>query len=854
MEVYEKRLKKNGKRVADARFFIDVLLLFRPGIIRPREGHGKLNTYGMYKSYFKVGWRALLKDKGYSFINIGGLALGLTACLLMGLYVHYELSYDRFHEKADRIYRVNMEIKFGDNHLDMAVTSPLLGETAKTDLVEVEQVTRLRWYEGFLVRKGNENIREGNVGQADSTFFEVFRLPMLHGNPRKALTEPNSIVITESVAKKYFERVDVLGETLVINNTGIRKVTGVIKDITPNSHFRFTSFVPMVEDVYANENTWVGSQSYNTYLLVRPGVEAEALTMELNKMQDRYSEPQLKSILNKTLSEFNQQGDFFRVSLTKLTDIHLHARPIGELYPSGNIDYLYMFSVIALFILAIAVINFMNLATARSAKRAREVGVRKALGSQRSGLIGQFITESFITCFMATALAVGAALTLLPYFNQLTSQSINPGLLMTTEVMAMLLGLAVLVGLLAGSYPAFYLSGFQPVAVLKGSLGAGRRSALFRNALVVFQFSASVVLIASTLIVFNQMRYIASRDLGFKRDQRLILDHIDQLGDRLEPLKNKLRQTAGVDHVTVSGFLPVNHYRIHDTFFSTPSLDMKDAISVHKWQVDEHYIATMGMQMAEGRDFSGDSARDTLAVIVNEAAAGFLGRENIIGRNLYRVEDEETKAVTVYQVIGVVKDFNFSSLREPIKPLMLMYGSDTGGMTLKVNAPEIQKLIGELEQLWKSIAPDLPFAYRFMDADFDKLYKSERKVGELISLFTGLSILISCLGLFGLATFMAEQRTKEIGIRKVLGASAAGITALLSKDFLKLVLVAIIMATPLAYYVTNRWLLGFAYRISAEWWVFAGAGLLAIGIALVTISVQAMKAAFMNPVRSLKNE
>ncbi len=854
MELYQERKVESGKLKADMKFVRDVMLLFRPSIIKPIEGYKNLNNYGMIKSYFKIGWRNLLRNKGYSFINIGGLAVGLVACILIGLYVHHELSYDRFSENADRIYRLNTEIKFGDNHLDMAVASPIFGETAKTELAQIEQTTRLRWYGGFLVKKGNENIQEGNVGQADSTFFDVFMLPMIYGNPKKALTEPNSIVVTESVAKKYFGSTDVLGKTLTINNTGSRKITGVIKDIPQNCHFRFTSFIPMLEDPNANEVTWAGSQNYNTYLLLRSNTDVKVLTEELNKMQNRHLEPELKSIINKTLAEFNTQGDFFIVSLTNLADVHLHPKPIGELYGNGNIEYLYIFSVIAAFILTIAIINFMNLATARSAQRAREVGVRKVLGSLKSSLIWQFITESFITCFISIAAAVGVALLLMPYFNELTGQIIDLSVLVSTPVLAALIGLTVIVGLLAGSYPAFYLSSFQPVTVLKGGKGTGLKTSFFRNALVVFQFSASVILIAGTLIVFSQMQFIAKKDLGYVRERMLILSNIDQLNQRVDPLKNSLLQIAGVEKATVTGFLPVNYYRTSDSFFPTPSLDTKNAISVQKWVVDEDYISTMGMQLAEGRNFSRNSLKDTAAILLNEAAAKFLGNKNILDKKLYRLEDEKTKTIAEYHVIGIVKDFNFSSLREQVRPLMMMYGSDHGGMTLKINTADIPELVSSIEHQWKSIAPDLPFEYRFMDDDFDNLYKGERKVAELITIFTSMSIFISGLGLFGLATFMAEQRTKEIGIRKVLGASVTGITTLLSKDFLKLVLIAIAIATPVAYYFTHQWLQGFAYRISLQWWYFVSAGLVTIGIALITVSFQAIKAAVANPVKSLRSE
>jgi len=389
---------------------------------------------------------------------------------------------------------------------------------------------------------------------------------------------------------------------------------------------------------------------------------------------------------------------------------------------------------------------------------------------------------------------------------------------------------------------------------MKGSKGTSLKKSFFRNTLVVFQFSASIILIAGTLIVFSQMRYIGEKDLGYKRDHMLILNNIDQLNRRVGPLKNSLLQITGVEKATVTGFLPVNYYRSNESFFPTPLLDTKNAISVQKWVVDEDYISTMGMQLTEGRNFSTHSAGDTLSIILNVSAAKFLGNKNIVDKKLYRLTDEKTKTITEYHIVGIVKDFHFSSLREQVRPLILMYGSDHGGMTLKINTTDIPELVSSIERQWKSIASDLPFEYRFMDDDFDNQYKGERKIAELITIFTTISILISCLGLLGLATFMAEQRTKEIGIRKVLGASVTGITTLLSMDFLKLVLIAVVIATPVAYYFTNQWLQRFAYRISLQWWVFASAGLVAISIALVTVSFQAIRAAVANPVKSLRSE
>jgi putative ABC transport system permease protein len=807
----------------------------------------------MYKNYFTIAWRTFLKSKGYSLINIAGLAVGLSACLLIGLYVHHELSYDRFHEKAARIYRANVEIKFGDNHFDLAVANPLFGETAKNEIRQVEQTARLRWYGSLLIKKGDENVREGNVAWADSTLFEVFTLPMIFGNPKTALTEPNSIVITESVARKYFNRTDVVGETLIVNNTQSRKITGVIKDLPSNMHFRFTSFVPIIEDKYALEDSWGGSQNWNTYLLLKEGAYADEVVPLLNKMMDQHLGPQLRVMLGKTISEFNREGNFFKVSLTALPDIHLSPARIGELYGTGSIQYVYIFSAIAVCILLIAIINFMNLTTARSAGRAREVGMRKVMGSRKGALMGQFVTESVLTCSVAMLVAVVITVMIFPFFNELTGKSLDPMILLTPQMTAGLIILTIVVGTLSGSYPAFYLSAFRPVNVLKG-MQSSRKGSVFRNVLVVFQFAASVLLIAGTLIVYRQLQFIQQKDVGYDRDQQLIINNIDKLGNRIKAMKASLLQVRGVENATVTGYLPVNYYRNNDTFFASPSLEMKDAISVQKWVIDEDYVKTMGIRLLEGRNFSKEVAADTMAVILNESAAKFMGNHDILEKKLFHVVDEKAKTLKEFRVIGIVKDFNFSSLRERVKPLAFVFGSDNGAMTVRIAGSDLTRTVAEIQDKWKSVASELPFEYSFMDADFDQLYKGERQAGKLITCFASLSIIISCLGLFGLATFMAERRTKEIGIRKVMGASVSGITGLLSKDFLRLVLIAVVIAVPVAWYFTDRWLQDFAYHINVEWWIFAVASVMALIIALLTVSIQAIRAAVQNPVSSLRSE
>ncbi len=837
---------------ASARYIIEGLGFIKMAR-RRKVDYKNVNAYAMYKSYFKIAWRNILKSKGYTTINILGLSIGISACILIALYVQFELSYDRFNDKAERIYRVNNEIKFGDNHLDLAVTNAIFGETAQHDFPQIEHYTRLMWYGGFLIKKDNENIRESSVAWADSTLFDVFTLPMISGNPKTALAEPNSIVITESIAKKYFGKTDVAGQTLIINNNENRKVTGVIKDIPLNSHFQFNMFVPMLEHPGAKENNWV-SQNWNTYLLLKPGSDANGLAPELNKMMDRNLGPQLKLLVNKTLEEFNSQGNYFKVSLTPLADIHLHSDRMGELYGSGDIRYVYIFSAIGLFILLIACINFMNLATARSAKRAHEVGVRKVLGSLKRSLINQFLSEAMLTTTLAMVLAYAISWLVLPYFVELTEKGIDKTILFSPNVLIALAGLLLVVGFLTGIYPAFYLSSFQPVAVLKGNQGTRFKKSFFRNALVVFQFSASVILMVGTVIIYLQLDYIRKKDLGYNREQILIINNTGSLNQKAQTFKNELLQISGVQNAAISGFLPVNYTRSNDSLFPSPTMDTQDAISMQVWDIDENYIPTMDMKIVAGRNFLAEMTTDSLGLIVNEAAAKFWGNKEILNKSLYRFDNIQTKQVSEYRIIGIVKDFNFSSLREQVKPLAFAYGKNSGSISLKLNTSDVEGILSQVKNKWRAVSGGLPLEYSFMDDDFNQHYTGDRKIGQLFTILAVLAIFIACLGLFGLAAFIAEQRTKEIGIRKVLGANVSGITSLLSKDFIRLVVIAILIASPLSYYFMNKWLQAFAYRIDIQWWVFVASGAFVILLALITVSFQAVKAALMNPVNSLRSE
>ena len=809
----------------------------------------------MLKNYLKIALRNLWKNKGFSAINIIGLSVGLATCLLIMLYVMDELSYDKYNEKADRIYRVDGDIQFGGNHFILAVAPEPMGPTLRKDFPQVEQYVRFRNYGGFLVKKGNENLQEDKVVYTDSTLFNVFTLPMIAGNAKTALKDPKSVVITERIAKKYFNTTDnVVGKTLTINDTGNLKITGVIKNVPTQSHFNFDLFVSMNGSLQSWEvNNWV-SNNENTYIVLKKGADPKALEAQFDAMVEKYVGPQVISLLNIKMDEFKKSGNYDRYILTPLTSIHLYSDKVAELGANGSIQYVYIFSAIAIFILLIACVNFMNLSTARSSNRAKEVGVRKVLGSLRNNLIAQFLTESILISFIALVLALLLAWALLPYFNQIANKEIGIGLFSKSWLLPSLIVLMLLVGLLAGSYPAFYLSSFQPIVVLKGKLAGGFRRSWLRSSLVVFQFWISIVLIIGTMVIYNQLNYIQNKKLGFDRKQVLVLQNTDPLGSQAKAFKDEMLKIPGVQSATMTGYLPTSDWRSDSPLFPDASLDQKRAVSTQTWTVDENYIPTLGMEMAKGRNFSKQFLTDSSGIIINEAAAKLLGFTDPINKPLYYLNDIKTKDIKTYHIIGVVKDFNYNSLRQTVTPLALFLGNQTGKIALKINTTNIKGLIAQIENKWRAMVAGQPFSYSFMDEQFNNIYRAEQRISQISVTFAILAILIACLGLFGLVTYAAEQRIKEIGIRKVLGASVVNLVSMLSKDFLKLVTISALIAFPFAYWAMNKWLQDFAYRISISWWVFAVAGFAALAIALMTVSFQAIKAAIANPVKSLRTE
>ncbi len=808
------------------------------------------------KNTLKITLRNLNKSRLFTALNGIGLAVGLAGFMLIAAYVIDELSFDRFHENAERIVRVDAHIGIGESSLDMAQTSDMMGGVLKNDYPEVEEYARIYAATGSkLIKKQTHWINEPSVAHADSTFFRVFTFQGITGDIQTALAGPNKVVLSASAAKRYFNTTDAVGKTLETNDNGntVYEVTAVIEDMPRNSHFRYDMLFSMDNAHYGDWGEFL-SHNFNTYLLLRPGTDTEALEARLEQYVQKYCLPAAKGIMDiSSMEEFRRQGNRFYYALTPLTDIHLHSNLTGELGPNGNIQYVYIFGAISLFILLIACVNFMNLSLARSANRAKGVSVRKVLGSSKGALIGQFLAESVFLSVCATVLALLLVFAILPLFNTISGKSLIFADIINWRTLPLVLLLSLGTGVVAGYYPALFLSAAKPVKVLKSQTVIASAKSPMRNALVVFQFTASIVLIIGTLVVARQLQYIQSKQLGYERENMILVNDYYALGNQTKTFRDEVLQLSGVKMGTISGFLPVSSSNRSDNTYSRGAvMSGTNSVSMQSWRVDDQYLPTFGLELKAGRNFDHTRPADSTAVILNEIAVRNLGYTgDPVGEKLYFTLNGEPVA---YDIIGVVKDFNFESLRDPVTPLGFFLKDHPIQAAFKVQQANIPALISQMEQLWDNMAPGYPFSYRFMDDAFDAMYRSEQRTGLLSLCFSTIAILIACLGLFGLAAFTAEQRTKEIGVRKVLGASVSGIVQLLSKDFIRLVLFALVIASPIAWWAMNHWLQDFAYHIDIQWWMFAVAGLAAVVIALLTVSFQAVKAAVANPVESLRDE
>ena len=803
----------------------------------------------MLKNFFKIAWRNLQKEKSFSIINIFGLAIGLAVFLLIIVFVINEFGFDKYNEKASRIFRVMANIHMNGNGINGNYAPAPMGPALAKDFPQIEKAVRIRQIPDMHVRLGNEKLVESDAVFADSTLFEIFTLQMIDGNPNSALTEPYSIVISESIAKKYFNNIHVLDKTLITDDTTTYKITGVIKDMPAQSHFHFHFIKAMAEKKLVQQ--WVNPQT-SLYLLARPGVTESDINKMLSVTVTKYVDPQLKKDLHSSLQDLAKNGDYFSYYSIPLTSIHLYSNVTAEFEPNGNIQHIYVFVVIAFFILLIACVNFMNLSTARSAGRAREVGVRKVLGSSRIYLIFQFLIESIVTTFVAILLSMIIALMVLPYFNQLSGTEIVIGQFFTKPMILTLILTGVVVGLFAGIYPAFYLSAFQPIQVLKSRVSTGFKRSLFRNGLIIFQFCIATCLIISTLIIYNQFQYIRNKELGYNRNQVLTISNTRSLGDHAKVFMDEVEKLPGVNGSTMTGSLPNRPSVGSRGFFKDATARASETFLLEDWKVDANYVPLLNMKMIDGRNFSPTLPTDSSGALINETAAQLLGYNHPINKPLY----SGPNPVVAYHIIGVVKDFNNGSLRNKIDPIVFRLKEDNRAISFRINTKNIPLLIEQIKKLYKSIdnMADQPFTYSFMDDDFNRLYQSDEQTGKIFVSFAAFAIFIACLGLFGLVAYAAEQRTNEIAIRKVLGAAISDLVSLLSKDFLKLVLLASVISWPLAWWCMHTWLQDFAYRTNMGWWTFVSATLITILIALLTIGFQAIKAAISNPVRSLRTE
>jgi putative ABC transport system permease protein len=825
----------------------------------------------MFRNYLKIAFRSLRKSKGFTALNVIGLAAGLAVCLLIVLYVTDELGYDRYNVKADRIYRVDEDAYINNTRFVAATTSKFFGPALVASYPKIQQMVRFRNPGDLFVRKGNDQVLDHHFTFADSTIFKVFTLPMIAGDPNTALNNPHSIVIDESAARRYFNSTDVIGRTLEVgsDNTPL-KITGVIRDMPEQSQFHFSFIRPIRESHTFNDlsdNDWLSS-NYYTYILVQPGTTQAEAQKYVDEVVNLHVGRALQEMFHVSVTDLGKAGNHFRYPIVPLTDVHLYSNKSYELEANSNIQFVYIFFIIAVLILLIACVNFMNLSTARSANRAKEVGIRKVAGSTKGHLILQFLIESILLSLFALVLALGMAVLLLPVFNQLAGKSLHPDVLFSGRFLPILILLVLLVGCLAGSYPAFYLSSFKPIDVLKGKMAAGFRSSWLRSSLVVFQFFISIGLIVSTLVIYRQLHYIRNKEVGFNRDQVLVIHDTWSLGrDGMTNLRKSLLTLAGVTDATVTSDMPTaggDQYR-QPGWFRDASLDARKVTFMTTLQVDDHYVPTLGMQMVKGRNFDlAQFPTDSTAVLLNEAAVANLGVKDPLNLIIYNRADE-VKAnqadqtnhfkPLAFHVIGVVKDFNYNSMHDKIHPLIMVVNNfNWGSMAVRFHTNDAFSLVRQVESKFHAAKQGLPFSYTFMDNDFDQLYHAEQQTGQIFITFAVFAILIACLGLFGLVTYAAEQRTKEIGIRKVLGARVTSIVGLLSKDFTILVGIAALIAFPAAWWAMYKWLETFAYRTEISWWIFLVAGAVALAIALLTVSIQTIRAALANPVKSLRSE
>jgi putative ABC transport system permease protein len=806
----------------------------------------------MVKNYLKIALRFMLRQKGFSFINISGLTIGITCTLLIVLYIRDELSYDKFHPDAGRIYRVGYQGILEGKGFNSAQTGIKVSEAIQEDMPEVETVLRMACWKTFPVTTEDRAFTEPTLLLADSNFFRFFNFKLIVGHPDSVLNGERKIVLTESAARRYFdyaERGDrtPLGKKLNLAQGYIAEVVGIAEDPPLNSHFHFSVLLSLDSYLSREPGDYMTGHVY-TYFKLKPDEELEDPSRRFHKIIEYRIGAELEKNHNTTLADFKAAGNQISFFTTPLADIHLRSQLPDELEPNSEVQYLYTFGCIALFITILACINFMNLSTARSASRAKEVGIRKAVGAPYNRLMTQFLLESYVYIAIAVTISLLLIVVLLPVFNFFTEKQLTFATLGNPVFIALAFACFIISGLLAGSYPAFYLSHFSPIEVLKGKLREQLRSYGIRNGLVIFQFFISSVLIISTLVVYLQIRYIQQANVGFDKGNVVNLLHTRNLGDKGVAFKEALLANHELSSASYANRLPPNVD--WESVFTVVDSDKEFLLGVYEMDFDHQ--ETMRYEMVQGRFFSEQLPSDTNTVILNEAAARKLGITIFKGKKLTTTYDQPKRE---REIIGIMKDFNYQSLKEPIQPLAIILGPQPNWeIAIRLTPGNTDDKISLIKSVWNKFAGNAPFEYTLLDENFESKHRTEKRIGFIFLLFTSLAIFIACLGLFGLATFTAEQRTKEIGIRKVIGASVREIVLMINQDFMRLVGIANLLAWPAAWWIMNNWLENFAFRIPFPWWALLVAGLITLVIAFLSVSFQALRAARGNPVRSLRNE
>jgi putative ABC transport system permease protein len=807
----------------------------------------------MLKIFFTNGLRKIRKQPGYILLNVGGLTVGLVSFLFISLYVINELSYDRFHKNFENIYRIKIEGRMAGGVLDQAVTSAPMAQTLIKDYPEVMQSTRVRKLGDWLVRFGDRKFNEDKILFADSTFFSVLDFRFLKGDPKTALVCPRSVVLTAEYAEKYFGNKDPMGEKMIFEtDTLLFTVTGVIGNVPDNSHMKF--------DMMASMNSFPGlgggqfwlSNSFYTYMLVREGTDGSKVQDKFQDMVMTYVGPQVKEITGLSFEDFQKAGNDFRFTLEPLKDIHLKGATQYNLEPPGSLTTVYIFAVIAILILVVAIINYVNLATARSAARAKEVGVRKVSGASKAGLMFQFLAESVITAGAAAIIAVILVYALSPSFDRLIGKEVSLGLLSNGAGIASLIGLTLLIGVSSGIYPAFVLASYNPSEVLKGTLSPGSMSKRLRGVLVLFQFMVSIIIIIGSVIVYDQLNFMTRKDIGFKKEDLIVIRRVDAFWQQLASFRTRLLEIPGVENIGFSRAVPGTDFN-NNAFFKDNDPE-KNTYLINQTSVSFDFAQTLGVRLNEGgRFFSRDYGTDSSAVLINEAAVKSLGLTNPLGS--YILQPTGPQQWARLKIIGIMKDFNIESLHKTIPPVCFTADRGGGGdqyATVRISGNDIAGTIKSIEKVWREFTPEMPFQYDFFTDRWNNLYASEIKTGRIFLIFSFLAIFIACMGLIGLVAYITNKRTREIGIRKSYGASNITVLSLLSKEVVYLIIVSSVLAYPVAFFGSRYWLEGFASKVSISPLVYVMATLATLVIGWISISYQTLKAASNNPASALR--